>query len=206
VLIANAVISAVVQILVFTAIPFLFYLIAHRRLKGFFDYIGLHQPERRTMLYATVLSAAFLLPTLLVLFFSPDFRAAATGSNTVIGQLRSYGFSGTTIVLVGLKALVQTSFSEEILFRGFVAKRLIKGLGFGWGNLLQALIFGAVHLLLFTGQAFSLGLAVGFVLLTGLGGWISAFLNERVGNGSILPSWWMHGVANAIADSVLAFG
>lgn len=204
-LIANAFISAGVQVLIFTAIPFLFYLIAHRRLKGFFDYIGLHRPKRRTMLYATVLSAAFLLPTLLISFFSPEFRAAATGSNTVIGQLRSYGFSGTTIVLVGIKALVQTSFSEEILFRGFVAKRLIKGLGFGWGNLLQALIFGAVHLLLFAGQTFSFGLAVGFVLLTGLGGWISAFLNERVGNGSILPGWWMHGVANAIADSLLAF-
>jgi membrane protease YdiL (CAAX protease family) len=205
VLIINTIISAVLQILVFTAIPFFFYLIAHRRVKGFFDYIGLLKPERPTMLYATLLSAAFVLPTLLLLFFSPDIRAVVAGSNTVVGSLRSYGFSGTTIVLVGLKALVQTSFSEEILFRGFVAKRLINWLGFRWGNLLQALLFGAVHLLLFTGQEFSFVLAVGFVLLTGLGGWISAFLNERVGNGSILPGWWMHGVANVIADTILAF-
>jgi membrane protease YdiL (CAAX protease family) len=206
VLITNAVISAVLQVLLFTAIPFLIYLIAHRRAKGFFEYIGLHKPARRTMLYATALSAAFLLPTLLVLLVSPYFRAAATAPNTVMGQLRFYGFSGTSVILVGIKALVQTSFSEEILFRGFVAKRLIAWLGFGWGNLLQALIFGAVHLLLFTGQAFSLPLAVGFVLLTGAGGWISAYLNECIGNGSILPGWWMHGLANVVADALLAFG
>ena len=185
--------------------PFLFFLIAHRRVKGFFDYIGLIKPERPTMLYATLLSAAFVLPTLLLLFFSPNIRSVATGSNTVIGRLRSYGFSGTTILLVGIEAFIQTSFSEEILFRGFVAKRLINWMGFRWGNLLQALLFGVVHLLVFTGQEFSFALAVGFVLLTGLGGWISAFLNERVGNGSILPSWWMHGVANAIAYTILAF-
>ena len=204
-LIINTIISAVLQILVFTAIPFFFYLIAHHRVKGFFDYIGLLKPERRTMLYATLLSAAFVFPTLLLLFFVPDIRAVVTGSNTVVGRLRSYGFSGTTIVLVGLEAFVQTAFSEEILFRGFVAKRLINWMGFRWGNLLQALLFGAVHLLLFTGQEFSFTLAVGFVLLTGLGGWISAFLNERVGNGSILPSWWMHAVANVIADTILVF-
>jgi membrane protease YdiL (CAAX protease family) len=205
-LLVNAIIPAILQVLVFTAIPFLVYLIVYRRAKGFFDYIGLLKPESRTMLYATLLSVAFVLPVLLPLFFSPNIREVVTAPNTVIGRLRSYGFSGATVVLLGLKALVQTSFSEEILFRGFVAKRLINWLGFMRGNLLQALLFGSVHLLLFIGQEFSFPLAIGIVLFSGLGGWISGFLNERVGNGSILPSWWMHGVANAIAYTILAFG
>ena len=157
------------------------------------------------MLYASLLSLTFVLPVLLLLFFSPIIRAVVTAPNTVIGRLRSLGFSGATVVLLGLKALVQTSLSEEILFRGFVAKRLINWLGFTWGNLLQALLFGSVHLLLFIGQEFSFPLAIGIVLFTGLGGWTSGFLNERVGNGSILPSWWMHGATNAITYGVLAF-
>jgi membrane protease YdiL (CAAX protease family) len=204
-LLVNAIISAVLQVLVFTAIPVVFYLITHRRLKGFLDYIGLRKPELRTMLYATLIAAAFVLPVLLLLFFFPSIREVVTSPNTVIGRLRSYGFSISTVVLIALKALVQTSLSEEILFRGFAAKRLINWMGFTRGNLLQAFLFGSVHLLLFIGQEFSFPMAAGVVLFTGLGGWTSGYLNERLGNGSILPSWWMHGVTNTIAYSVLAF-
>lgn len=205
-LLVNAIISAILQVLVFTAIPFFVYLIAYRRAKGFFDYIGLRKPERRTMLYATILAVAFILPVLLLLSFSPGIREVVTAPNTVIGRLRSYGFSGLTVALLGFKALVQTSLSEEILFRGFAAKRLISWLGFTSGNLLQALLFGLVHLLLFIGREFSFPIAAGVVLFSGLGGWTSGYLNERIGNGSILPSWWMHGVTNAITYGVLAFG
>lgn len=45
-LLVNAIISALLQVLVFTGIPFIVYLIAYRRAKGFFDYIGLRKPER----------------------------------------------------------------------------------------------------------------------------------------------------------------
>jgi CAAX protease family protein len=205
-LLVNAIISAILQVLVFTAIPFIVYLSAYRRAKEFFDYVGLRQPERRTMLYAMLLAVAFALSALLLLSFSPGIREVVTAPNTVIGRLRSYGFSGVAFALLGLKALVQTSLSEEILFRGFVAKRLISWLGFTRGNLLQALLFGLAHLLLFIGREFSFLVAAGVVLFTGLGGWVSGYLNERVGNGSILPSWWMHGATNAITYGVLAFG
>lgn len=204
-ILVNAIISALLQVLVFTAIPFFVYLIGYRRARGFFNYIGLYKPERRTMLYATLLAVAFVLPVLLLLFFSPSIREVVTAPNTVIGRLRSYGFSSVTVALLAFKALAQTSLSEEILFRGFVAKRLISWLGFTGGNLLQALLFGLVHLLLFVGQEFSFPIAAGIVLFSGLGGWTSGYLNERVGNGSILPSWWMHGITNAITYGVLAF-
>jgi uncharacterized protein len=204
-LITNAIVSAILQVLVFTAIPFFVYLIGYRRVKGFLEYIGLRKPESRTMLYATLFAIAFVLPALLLVFFSPSIREVVTAPNTVIGKMRSYGFSAMTVALISLKALVQTSLSEEILFRGFIAKRFINWFDFRWGNLLQALIFGLIHLLLFLGQEFSLLIAVGIVLYTGLGGWFSGYLNERIGNGSILPSWWMHGLTNLITYSVFAF-
>jgi membrane protease YdiL (CAAX protease family) len=205
VLIVSESISTILQVLIFTAIPFFVYLLVYHRVKGFFDYIGLRRPESRTMLYATLLAIAFVLPALLLLFFSPSIREVIAAPNTVIGKLRSYGFSGTTVVVLCLSALIHTALSEEILFRGFIAKRLINWLGFRWGNMMQALIFGLIHLLLFFGQRFSLPLAVGIVIYTGLGGWAFGYLNERKGNGSILPSWWMHGLTNLITYSVVVF-
>jgi membrane protease YdiL (CAAX protease family) len=201
----NEIISTILQIVIFTAIPFFVYLIVNRRAKGFFDYIGLRKPETRTMIYAALCADAFVMPALLLVFLSPSILEAATAPNTVISKLRANGLSGTTFILLSLKALIQTSFTEEILFRGFVAKWLINWLGYTPGNLLQALLFGAVHLLIFAGQEFSFALAIGKVLYPALGGWIMGYLNERVGNGSILPSWLMHGLTNLIAYSALLF-
>lgn len=155
------------------------------------------------MIYAALCAVAFVLPGLLLVFFSPGISEAATAPNTVIGKLRANGLQVTTFILLVVKALIQTAFTEEILFRGFVAKRLINWLGFSIGNLLQALLFGAVHLLIFAGQEFSLALAIGIVLYPAIGGWIMGYLNERVGNSSILPGWLMHGFVNLIAYSAL---
>ena len=155
------------------------------------------------MTYAAICALAFVLPGLLLVYFSPGILEAVTAPNTVIGKLRANGLSTTTFIALILKSLIQTSLTEEILFRGFVAKRLINWLGFTTGNLLQAILFGAVHLLIFAGQEFSLALAVGVVFFPGLAGWIFGYLNERVGNGSILPGWLMHGLTNLIAYSAL---
>jgi len=202
-LLINEIISTILQILIFTAIPFFVYLIANRRIKGFFDYIGLRKPETRTIIYAIVCALAFVLPALLLVFFSPSILEVATAPNTVIGKLRANGLSVTTFILLIVKALIQTAFTEEILFRGFIAKRLISRLGFTTGNLVQALLFGAMHLLIFAGQEFSFALAIGIVLYPAIGGWIMGYLNEQMGNGSILPSWLMHGLTNLIAYSAL---
>ena len=109
-LLVNAIISALLQVLVFTAIPFIVYLIAYRRAKGFFDYIGLRKPERHTMLYATLFGLAFILPVLLLLSFSPSIREVVTAPTTVIGRLRSLGFSGAAVALLGFKALPDFTF------------------------------------------------------------------------------------------------
>jgi hypothetical protein len=65
----NEIISVILQILVFTAIPFVVYLVRNRRAKGFFDYIGLRKPETRPMIYAAVCAVAFVLPAILLVFF-----------------------------------------------------------------------------------------------------------------------------------------
>ena len=105
-------------------------------------------------------------------------------------------------------ALVQTSLSEEILFRGFIAKRLIERLGFTWGNLLQAAIFAVPHLalLLVPDASPSAAGAAGLFAYPFAMGWVLAYINERIGNGSIVPSWLAHGLGNLGGYVLLAFG
>jgi hypothetical protein len=47
--------------------------------------------------------------------------------------------------------------------------------------------------------------AVVITLIIGLSGWVSGWLNENQGNGSIIPSWLVHGSANLISSLVVMF-
>ncbi|NLV74868.1 MAG: CPBP family intramembrane metalloprotease, partial [Chloroflexi bacterium] len=85
-------------------------------------------------------------------------------------------------------AFIQTSLSEEIFFRGFLGKRLIAKLGFGWGNLIQAAVFGALHAVLMYRMIGAVKAGV-IMLYTGTIGWMIGYLNEREAEGSILPGW-----------------
>jgi membrane protease YdiL (CAAX protease family) len=202
----SAVLSSVLQVLVFTAIPFAVYLATRRRARGFWSYVGLVRPERRTLLLGAGL-ALVLAAAMLAVFAAPAFRGMLTAPNTVTGRLIAQGVTAETALLILLYAGIQTSLSEEILFRGFLAKRLIGRMGFRWGNLVQALLFGSVHLLLFVGpagQALTAPRLVTLLATTSAIGWLLGWLNERRGNGSILPSWLAHAVTNLVTYSVLA--
>ncbi|MCB0588762.1 MAG: CPBP family intramembrane metalloprotease, partial [Phaeodactylibacter sp.] len=94
---------------------------------------------------------------------------------------------------------------EEILFRGFLAKRLISVLGYQWGNVLQAAIFGAVHLLLFISLGTGLPFLAFIFAFTALGAYVTVYLNEKKADGSIIPGWIAHGLANVVSYSVIGF-
>jgi uncharacterized protein len=175
--------------------------------QSFARYVGLIMPNVRGMAWA--FGAALLLaPVSIGLFLLPGLRALAGGENTVAGMIGRTGFSAETVGLILLIAFIKTSLSEEIFFRGLIAKRLISWFGFAIGNTIHAVLFGAVHLLIFVvpgGPAFDSAAAAALFGMTGAAGWVMAWLNERVGNGSIAPSWLMHGLGNAVAYPVIAF-
>jgi uncharacterized protein len=126
--------------------------------------------------------------------------------NSMTGKLRMLGLSGSTITILLITALFKTSLSEEILFRGFIAKRLINSLGFKNGNILQALIFGLLHLLLFVfltkATVFSLTL---ILIFSSFAGWTIGYIKEKYANGSIIPGWLAHGIGNSISYFLIAF-
>jgi membrane protease YdiL (CAAX protease family) len=196
----NRVITACIQVAIFSAIPVIYFAATRRSLRGLPEYLGLTRPAGRTVLLALVLA----LPNIGVAA-SESVMSLLVQDGTVSGQFVGHPLSLGIAVVILSEALIKTSLSEEIFFRGFVAKRAIQRFGFQRGNLLQAVIFGAVHSPIYflipeTSQTWDV--MVFLVIFPTLAGWFFGFLNEKLGNGSILPSWIMHGCGNVIAYSM----
>ncbi|GAB2583006.1 hypothetical protein GCM10027190_35110 [Spirosoma areae] len=116
------------------------------------------------------------------------------------------GVNVYSITILLLIALVKTSLSEEILFRGFIAKQLIVTFGFTYGNLLQSFVFGLVHLILFwlIGKA-SLFAMLFIFIFSGFAAWSIGYIKEKFANGSIIPGWIAHGLGNTLSYAIIAF-
>lgn len=89
-----------------------------------------------------------------------------------------------------LREALYVALGEEVFFRGFLGGWLMRWLGFGWGNLLQASVFLLPHLLLLT-----LGVSIWPILIVQfVAGWLQGWLRYR--SGSILPGWLVHTASN----------
>jgi membrane protease YdiL (CAAX protease family) len=206
-MLVQEIVNAILQLAVVLVLVGIFWGLFGRRKQGFLKYTGLYAPTGRSLWIAfglfficTALSAVF--------YILPVLREAAAADNTVAGAIRRNGWSAETVGVIFVVAGVKTALTEEIFFRGLIAKRLISWLGFSVGNLIHALIFGAVHLLVFLipgGPKFTPLLGAAFLLLPGASGWLMAFANEKAGNGSIAPGWMIHALGNAAAYPILAF-
>ena len=202
----NELISAILQIAVFTLIPFIVFLFRKNKEVTFSQYIGWHRAPQKSINYAIVTSLLFLAGAFVFVLIDEGVRHAVFASNSVTGKLRLMGFSATSVVILLIIALLKTSLSEEIFFRGFIAKRLVNAVGFKQGNILQALIFGIIHLVLFwqlTGT--TLGPLIGIFAFSTIAGWVVGFIKEELGNGSIVPGWVAHGLGNMISYFLIAF-
>lgn len=201
----NELIGASLQILIFTLIPFLAYVFKRETYKGFFDYIGVKKSTKKANVLAIFACLLFAAPLLILTFTSEEFKEIMFDPNSITGKFREMGFGLESMTLLLVIALIKTSLAEEILFRGFIAKRLISFLGFVKGNLLHAVIFGFIHTGLFALITSNILFLVIIFLIPSIGAYISVVLNEKMANGSILPGWISHGLANIIAYSIVGF-
>lgn len=204
--IINELISATLQIAVFTLIPFIVFLFRKNKSITFSQYIGWYRAPQKAINYAVVTSLLFLTGALIFVLLDDGVRQAVFAPNSVTGKLRMIGFSGTSVVVLLIIALFKTSLSEEILFRGFIAKRLVNAIGFKQGNILQALVFGIIHLVLFWQLTHTtLAPLIGIFIFSTVAGWVVGFIKEEFGNGSIIPGWIAHGLGNTISYFLTAF-
>jgi membrane protease YdiL (CAAX protease family) len=201
----DEIVSIFLQILVFTLIPFLVYLIQNRSVQGFLNYVGLKKSVNKANYLAGLVSLLMTLPILFLVLMNPDFKEIMTDPNSLTGRFRQMGFGMTSILTLVLVAVFKTALAEEILFRGFIAKRLISVTNYQTGNIIQAVIFGAIHSALFMTITNNILFLTMIFLFPAAGSYLMVYLNEKSADGCIIPGWIAHGLANLISYSVIGF-
>jgi len=197
----NELISSTIQVIVLSIIPFLWWVITARKKENFFQWVGIKKIEtenRNKFLFFTGLCILlFLIFGTYLLYMTKDIETATS-------KFKGLKFAGLPSVLVF--AFLGTALSEEILFRGFLTKRLINKFGFKIGNLIQGILFGLIHIVLMLLANIS-GIIELIVIgvFTGSIGWFMGYINEKMANGSILPGWIIHGLANIFSSIISLF-
>ena len=200
------IISTIIQIGIFTLIPFIAFQFRKDKTITFKKYIGFYNPTGKSIFYVILTSILILISGIILVLTNSGIKDAVFAPNSVTGQLKQMGLSVTSVLTLLIIALFKTSLSEEILFRGFIAKRLTIKFGFKIGNIIQAIVFGLLHFFLFwtLTKTTIINLLIIFALTT-IAGWTIGMIKEKYANGSIIPGWIGHGIGNVFAYSIIAF-
>ena len=187
--------NALIQIALFAFLPFVWWLISARRKSPFLEWLGLKPLKdagsRKIWLWILLGSLSFLL-----------VYPAVKNLDTATSNFSGLGFQALPAVLI--YGIFQTSLSEELLFRGFLLKRLASRLSFVVANTIQAALFGLLHgLMSITVLSWQQTLLI--ILCTGGIAAYMGFVNEKKSDGSILASWIIHALVNVITGSLFAF-
>ena len=197
-MVVNELIDAIIQVVFFAAIPFIVWLIFGRKKEGFFKWIGLKKivwnRSIKIILFTLVVATSYVVLLSLSIKMLPD------GITTAGSQFNGLGGSGIPVAVI--YGFIRTGLSEEIIFRGFLLKRFQAWLGFKAGNMIQAFLFGLMHGIPFLFATHSIGSLILLTLLPGTFGWYQGWLNEKQSNGSIVPSWLLHGMMNFITTCI----
>ena len=193
-------ISSAIQITLFTLVPFIWWYITARKSNSFLKWIGLKRTDNseghKPFLWVAGTSLIFMLASVFILCSLKDVEMAASEFS---------GLGAKAVPAVLIYAIFNTALPEEILFRGFLLKRIASKSGFAAGNMIQAFFFGLMHGVMF----FSLTGLIRAILITcftGIIGWLMGYVNEKKAEGSILPSWCIHSIANIFTGLSSAFG
>lgn len=192
-LLVSELLSSVIQTIIFSLVPFIWWLVTARKKEGFFKWIGFKKfdPGKSYRNYIWILCTivVFWLAGMVELYSLND---VATASSVF------YGLGVRALPAIIIYAVFHTSLSEEILFRGFLLKRLSNKFGFLIGNTVQSLLFGLLHGVLLFSETGMIR-AILLIIFTGSIAWTMGYINEKKTDGSIYPSWIIHGVTNIIS-------
>ena len=192
--------NALIQIALFALLPFIWWFVTARRKSSFLEWLGLKPLKvtgsRKIWLWILLGSLSFLLLSFLLVY------PAVKNLDTATSNFSGLGFQALPAVLI--YGIFQTSLPEELLFRGFLLKRMASRLPFVVANTIQAALFGLLHGLMFI-TVLSWQQTLLIILCTGGIAAYMGFVNEKKSDGSILASWIVHALANVITGSLSAF-
>lgn len=198
-MLVSKIISSIIEIILISFLPFIWWLISAKKKENFFNWIGLkkidNKNKKSTLINTIVISLVFMTVSILTLYLIKDIETATS-------EFKGLGISALLPALI--YAIFNTSLPEEIFFRGFLLKRLSNKFGFRIANVIQSIILGLLHGIMF----FSLvGVvkAIIIILFTGIVAYAMGYVNEKKSNGSILPSWFIHALSNIFASIIAMF-
>ena len=198
-MLVSKIISSIIEIILISFLPFIWWLISAKKKESFFNWIGLkkidNKNKKSTLINTIVISLVFMTVSILTLYLIKDIETATS-------EFKGLRISALLPALI--YAIFNTSLPEEIFFRGFLLKRLSNKFGFRIANVIQSIIFGLLHGIMF----FSLvGVvkAIIIILFTGIVAYAMGYVNEKKSNGSILPSWFIHALSNIFASIIAIF-
>ncbi|HJD28627.1 MAG TPA: CPBP family intramembrane metalloprotease [Candidatus Blautia avicola] len=208
-LVVSSITTAIVNLIVFSLIPFLWWLLRHRKETGFFQWLGFYRPRLKSKWWVLVIFAV-----LYYFFYNFDFTQLIDPAtleyveNSDAVSANAFAGIGAAAILPALiQNFIANGVAEEILYRGFLCKRLCGKLGTAAGIVLQAVLFGLMHNVLYMLVGLDVGLWYHILtfIFTGMGALLLGWLNEKIYNGSIIPSIVLHGAGNFIATMLVAF-
>ena len=190
-LLANAALSALVNLLVLAGLPFFAYFVyqkwRHKRAFGeILRRAGLQLGAGRYLAY----SAAFACAGVAILVLWPPPLDPLVRKGSPQRPFVGLGLGGPAVLMALLYGVVQTGFPEELLFRGLIAGSLSRRLPLLWANLGQALIFFIPHLLVLTVMPEMWDILPIIFAVALFCGWV------RIKSDSIFGSWLLHASGN----------
>jgi membrane protease YdiL (CAAX protease family) len=201
----DEIVSTVIQVVIFALIPVLVYLVTQRKIKGFPEYVGLKPSNQRANLMAVGISLLLVVPLVGLALVNRDYKLLFTDPNSVTGHIRLKSSEVEAIITIIIVAVFKTSFAEELFFRGFLTKRLIALTNFQVGNIIQAVIFGILHSVIFLPITDNLLHLLIIFLFPAMFAYLIGIVNERIAEGSILPGWLAHGLGNLLSYTAFVF-
>ena len=196
VMLVNKIISSIMQIILFSLIPLIWWLITARKKESFFKWIGLKKIEKEnkksSAVNMLVIAIGYLIVSFITIYLIKDIETATS-------EFDGMGISALLPALI--YAIFNTSLPEEILFRGFLLKRIANQFGYMTANIIQSMIFGLLHGLMFF-NVLGIVKTIIIIFFTGMIAFAMGYINEKKANGSILPSWFIHALSNIFASIV----
>lgn len=196
-LLVNKIVSSIIQIIIFTVIPFVWWFVTLRKKQSFWEWIGLKRIDNtsKVLMWIVGISFAFILSGVFTLYILRGVETAASEFS---------GLGVKAILPIIVYAVFNTALPEELLFRGFLLKRIEGKFGFAVGNVVQAVLFGLMHGIMFF-PLVGVIKAILVITFTGIIAWFMGYINERKAGGSIIPSWIIHAISNIFSGICSAF-
>ena len=198
VLFFSKVISSIIEIILVTLIPFVWWLITERKHQKFAQWIGIKKisgDKKKTILATASVSVVFILLGASTLY-------SLRGIETAVSEFEGMRISALPAIFV--YAVFNTAFPEELFFRGFLLKRISGKFGFAVGNAVQAILFALLHGIMFISLAGAMKTML-IAVITGAVAYSMGYINEKYADGSIIPGWIIHALSNVFSGICSAF-